>query len=116
MSALRSQESIERQFGNQLPPLSCLCAVPGSPSACPPSGCIIADVGCMQVALFQGVDADAKAELAKGGREGGPHLNKLLKVLTVRSEVNHERSGITLLGGPHNPELDGQVSGSYVPP
>ena len=70
---------------------------------------------CVQVALFQGLDADAKAELSKGVRDGGQHLNKLLKVLTVRNELNHERSGITLLGGPHNSELDGQVTGSYVP-
>ena len=68
--------------------------------------------GCLQVALFQGLDADARADLAKGVRDGGQHLNKLLKVLTVRSELNQERSGITLLGGPHNPELDGNVTAS----
>ncbi|KAK9801969.1 hypothetical protein WJX73_003604 [Symbiochloris irregularis] len=64
-----------------------------------------------RVAFIQGMDADGQAELAKGVLEGGQHLNKLLKILTVRSEINHERSGITLLGGAHNPDLDGQVSG-----
>ena len=65
-----------------------------------------------QVALLQGLNAEAKAELVKGVRDGGQHLNKLLKVLTVRSELNQERSGITLIGGAHDPDLDGNVTSS----
>lgn len=64
----------------------------------------------VQVALLQGLNEEAKAELQKGVREGGQHLNKLLKFLTVRNDLNGVRSGITLAGGSHDADLDGSVT------
>ena len=63
---------------------------------------------CMlQVALLCGLNDDAKKSLLKGPAQGGAHLHKLLKFLTVRSEIGDKRSGITLLGGTVNPLVDG---------
>ena len=43
---------------------------------------------------------------------GGQHLHNMLKFLTMRSEKGATRSGITLVGGPHEPALDGPASRS----
>lgn len=61
----------------------------------------------LQVALLCGLDDTAKKAALNGPVEGGSHLHKLLKFLTVRSEVGDKRSGVTLLGGTVNPLVDG---------
>ena len=61
----------------------------------------------LQVALLCGLDDNAKKALLKDPLEGGIHLHKLLKFLTVRSEEGEKRSGITLLGGTVSPLVDG---------
>lgn len=65
--------------------------------------------------LLAGLDEDARKELMKGVHHGGQHLHQLLKFLTVRTETDKddgrvERSGITAIGGPHDPALDGPIA------
>ena len=61
---------------------------------------------------MSGLGAEAAADWRK---KGGAHLHQLLKFLTVRTEVEKkdgrmDRSGITALGGPHDPVLDGAIT------
>ena len=63
----------------------------------------------MQVALISGLDSDGFKKL-NSGPDGSHHLNKLLRVLTVRTESGKERSGIMLIGGPHDPKVDGSAT------
>ena len=65
-----------------------------------------------QVVLASGLGEEAVADWRK---KGGAHLHQLLKFLTMRTEVDKkdgrvERSGITALGGPHDPALDGAIT------
>lgn len=65
--------------------------------------------------LLSGLDDDARKELLKGVHHGGQHLHQLLKFLTVRTETDKddgrvERSGITAIGGQHDPSLDGPIT------
>ena len=67
------------------------------------------------MALLAGLDEAARKELAKGTHHGGQHLHQLLKFLTVRTERETdkgvvERGGITAIGGPHDPALDGAIA------
>lgn len=64
---------------------------------------------CLQVALISGLDSDGLKKL-NSGPGGSQHLNKLLRVLTVRTESGKERSGIMLVGGPHDPKVDGSAT------
>ena len=57
-----------------------------------------------------GLDEAAKKDLVKGPAQGGSHLHNLLKFLTVRSEKEGSRTGITLLGGPVDTAADGDPS------
>lgn len=62
--------------------------------------------------LASGLGEEAVADWRK---KGGAHLHQLLKFLTVRTEADKkdgrvERSGITALGGPHDPALDGAIA------
>ncbi|EIE19235.1 hypothetical protein COCSUDRAFT_49062 [Coccomyxa subellipsoidea C-169] len=68
-----------------------------------------------RVVLLSGLDDDARKELLKGVHHGGQHLHQLLKFLTVRTETDKddgrvERSGITAIGGQHDPSLDGPIT------
>lgn len=60
--------------------------------------------------MLCGLDDTAKEDLQKGVSEGGSHIHKLLKFLTVRHEKDGTRSGINLLGGVVNPAIDGNPS------
>ncbi|KAK9904952.1 hypothetical protein WJX75_006352 [Coccomyxa subellipsoidea] len=67
-----------------------------------------------RVVLLSGLDDYARKELLKGVHHGGQHLHQLLKFLTVRTETDKEdgrveRSGITAIGGQHDPSLDGPI-------
>jgi len=68
----------------------------------------------MQVALLSGLDADAQKKL-NSSKDSNHHLNKLLRILTVRTESGRERSGIALVGGPHDPKADGSATQRYTP-
>ena len=68
----------------------------------------------MQVALLSGLDADAQKKL-NSSKDSNHHLNKLLRILTVRTESGRERSGIALVGGPHDPKADGSATQRYPP-
>lgn len=62
--------------------------------------------------LASGLGEEGVADWRK---KGGAHLHQLLKFLTVRTEADKkdgrmERSGITALGGPHDPALDGAIA------
>ena len=72
--------------------------------------------GCApaQVALLAGLDITGVEELRVGPSHGGQHLHNLLKFLTMRSEKGATRSGITLVGGPHDPALDGPACRFYT--
>ena len=63
----------------------------------------------MQVALLSGLDADGQKKL-NSSKDSDHHLNKLLRLLTVRTESGRDRSGIALVGGPHDPKLDGSAT------
>lgn len=69
-----------------------------------------AELWHLQVALVCGLDDAAKKDLMKGPSHGGSHLHNLLKFLTVRSEKDGSRTGITLLGGPVDAAADGDPS------
>ena len=69
----------------------------------------------MQVALLSGLDADGQKKL-NSTKDSDHHLNKLLRVLTVRTDSGRERSGIALVGGPHDPKADGSATQRYSPP
>lgn len=69
--------------------------------------------GCLQVALVSGLDADALKKL-NSSSEGSQHIHKLLRVLTVRTEAGKDRSGIMLVGGPHDPKVDGSATTRYI--
>ena len=65
-----------------------------------------------QVVLASGLGEEGVADWR---RKSGAHLHQLLKFLTVRTEADKkdgrvERSGITALGGPHDPALDGAIA------
>ena len=62
------------------------------------------------MALLAGLDVTGVEELRVGPSHGGQHLHNLLKFLTMRSEKGTTRSGITLVGGPHDPAIDGPAS------
>lgn len=64
----------------------------------------------VKVVPLCGLDSLQKASVLKGPHnEGGAHLTRALKFLAVREESGkHHRSGIMCLGGPWDPELDGQ--------
>lgn len=68
----------------------------------------------MQVALLSGLDADGQKKL-NSTKDSDHHLNKLLRVLTVRTDSGRERSGIALVGGPHDPKADGSATQRYSP-
>ncbi len=68
----------------------------------------------MQVALLSGLDADAQKKLSSS-KDSNHHLNKLLRILTVRTESGRDRSGIALVGGPHDPKADGSATQRYPP-
>ena len=68
----------------------------------------------MQVALLSGLDADAQKKL-NSSKDSNHHLNKLLRILTVRTESGRDRSGIALVGGPHDPKADGSATQRYTP-
>ena len=68
----------------------------------------------LQVALLSGLDAEGLKKLSSP-RDGDHHLNKLLRVLTVRIESGKDRSGIALVGGPHDPKVDGAATQRYWP-
>ena len=67
----------------------------------------------MQVALLSGLDTDGQKKL-NGTKDTDHHLNKLLRLLTVRTESGRDRSGIALVGGPHDPKLDGSATQRYL--
>ena len=67
-----------------------------------------------QVALLSGLDASGLKKL-NSGKDGDHHMNKLLRLLTVRTESGKERSGIALVGGPHDPKADGSATQRYLP-
>lgn len=64
------------------------------------------------MALTTGLDEDAKKAVLRGVSHGGEHLSKALKFVTVRKEHKGVKSGLTLIGGPHDPKLDGAISAS----
>ena len=66
----------------------------------------------VQVALLSGLDAEGLKKL-NSTKDGETHLNKLLRVLTVRTESGRDRSGIALVGGPHDPKADGSATQRY---
>ena len=68
----------------------------------------------MQVALLSGLDPDAQKKL-NSSKDSNYHLNKLLRILTVRIESGRDRSGIALVGGPHDPKADGSATQRYPP-
>lgn len=68
----------------------------------------------LQVALVSGLDSDGLKKL-NSSSEGSQHINKLLRVLTVRTEAGKEKSGIMLVGGPHDPKVDGSATQRYTP-
>ena len=63
----------------------------------------------LQVALLSGLDTDGQKKLS-GSKDSDHHLNKLLRLLTVRTETGRGRSGIALVGGPHDAKVDGSVT------
>ena len=71
-----------------------------------------AEAARAQVVLASGLGEEGVGDWRK---KGGAHLHQLLKFLTVRTEADKkdgrvERSGITALGGPHDPALDGAIA------
>ncbi len=68
----------------------------------------------VQVALLSGLDSDSMKKL-NSTKDSDHHLNKLLRILTVRTEVGREWSGIALVGGPHDPKADGSATQRYLP-
>ena len=69
----------------------------------------------LQVALLSGLDADGQKKL-NSTKDGDHHLNKMLRLLTVRTESGRDRSGIALVGGPHDPKIDGSATQRYHTP
>ena len=63
---------------------------------------------------MSGLDSDGLKKL-NSSSEGSQHINKLLRVLTVRTEAGKEKSGIMLVGGPHDPKIDGSATQRYIP-
>ena len=63
----------------------------------------------VQVVLLSGLDSDGLKKL-NSVKDVDYHLNKLVRVLTVRTEANKERGGIALVGGPHDPKTDGSAT------
>lgn len=63
----------------------------------------------MEVALLSGLDSEGQKKL-NSTKDSDHHLNKLLRLLTVRTEAGRERSGIALVGGPHDPKADGSAT------
>ena len=63
----------------------------------------------VQVALLSGLDSDGQKKLYST-KDSDHHLNKLLRLLTVRTELGRDRSGIALVGGPHDPKADGSAT------
>lgn len=61
---------------------------------------------------MSGLDSDGLKKL-NSSPEGAQHINKLLRVLTVRTESGKERSGIMLIGGPHDSKVDGAATQRY---
>ena len=59
--------------------------------------------------LLSGLDAEGLKKL-NSVKDVDYHLNKLLRVLTVRTESPKERGGIALVGGPHDPKADGSAT------
>ena len=63
---------------------------------------------------MSGLDADAVKRL-NSSKDGDHHMNKMLRLLTVRTESgSRERSGIALVGGPHDPKMDGSATQRYL--
>ena len=67
----------------------------------------------VQVALLSGLDTDGQKKL-NNSKDTDNHLNKLLRLLTVRTESGRDRSGIALVGGPHDSKLDGSATQRYL--
>lgn len=66
----------------------------------------------VQVALLSGLDSDGQKKL-NSTKDGDHHLNKMLRLLTVRTESGRDRSGIALVGGLHDPKIDGSAVQRY---
>lgn len=69
-----------------------------------------------QVALMSGVtEAGLQKMLADPeNKDSTVHLNKLLRFLTVRPVKEQDRGGIALVGGAHDPALDGEYNGRWA--
>ena len=63
--------------------------------------------------MLSGLDADGQKKL-NSTKDTDHHMNKLLRLLTVRTESGRDRSGIALVGGPHDPKLDGSATQRYL--
>lgn len=61
---------------------------------------------------MSGLDSEGLKKL-NSSSEGAQHIHKLLRVLTVRTEAGKDRSGIMLVGGSHDPKLDGSATQRY---
>lgn len=62
--------------------------------------------------MLSGLDADGQKKL-NSTKDGDHHLNKMLRLLTVRTESGRDRSGIALVGGLHDPKIDGSAMQRY---
>ena len=73
-------------------------------------------VAAFQVALMSGVtEAGLQKMLADPeNKDSTTHLNKLLRFLTVRPVKEQDRGGIALVGGAHDPALDGEYNGRWA--